>query len=107
MLVPREVGEGAAGDLDQLQVAAAGRVPRDPHPATLLALEVERRGRAVIAIACEEDLGCREAVAIRGGDHHGREGQLASMHREPFHVRIGRQECRADLVEPALEGRRG
>ncbi len=104
VLVAGEVGEGAAGDLDELDVGAAAGVAGDPYRARLVALHVERRGGRVITVPREEAVGQLVTVpAVDRGHHRRGEGQLPPEHGQALHVRIRLQEARADVVQPALQ----
>ncbi len=104
VLVARKVGEGTAGDLDQLEVGPAAGVPGNPHPFAV-PLQVERRRRSVVSVAGEEDLRGGEPVTVVARHERRGEGKLTTGHRQPLHVRVGGEEVAADVEEPALERR--
>ena len=64
VLVPGEVGEGGARDLDQLQVATAGLVVGDRDASVLRASELEAGRSRVAAFAAEQAIGGVEPVAV-------------------------------------------
>jgi len=88
-----------------LNPAVSAAVAGDVHP-SLVPLQLERGGGAVVAIASEQDLGRGEAIAVLRRHEGGGERELAAVHRQPLHVRVGRQERRPDVVQPALQRRR-
>ena len=103
VLVAGEVREGGAGDLDQLELATAGLVVGDLDAAGGVAGQLQARRAVVGSVAAEEPVGGLEPVAVGRGDERGGEGEIATDHRQPLHVRVRVEEGGPDLEQPLLE----
>ena len=102
VLVAREVREGRSGDLDELEVTAAGLVVGDRDNAVGSAGELQAGGAGIASVSAEQAIRRGEAPVlarhVRGGER-----KLPAEHGEALHVRVLVEEGGADLEQPLLE----